>query len=193
MTLAVDAFPSEEMSAVALRARRGDDIATADLLKRVRSLAHRYCRTRLCSYPAGSQLADDVTQDVCIAVLSALPRYRDQGRPFEAFVHGIAARKVADAQRRQARSEQPTEEMPDDVDEAPTPEEVALQVADLGRALRLLGELPPRLRDVVVLRVAEGLSAEETAHALGMTAGAVRVAQHRALARLRDRAAAQPA
>jgi RNA polymerase sigma-70 factor (ECF subfamily) len=30
-----------------------------------------------------------------------------------------------------------------------------------------------------------GLSAEETANAVGSTAGAVRVAQHRALARLR--------
>ena len=31
-----------------------------------------------------------------------------------------------------------------------------------------------------------GLGAEETAEALGMTAGAVRVSQHRALAKLRD-------
>jgi RNA polymerase sigma-70 factor (ECF subfamily) len=36
-----------------------------------------------------------------------------------------------------------------------------------------------------VLRVLTGLSAQETGSALGMSAGAVRVAQHRALARLR--------
>jgi RNA polymerase sigma-70 factor (ECF subfamily) len=39
---------------------------------------------------------------------------------------------------------------------------------------------------VLVLRVAVGLTAEETGKSLGMTAGAVRVTQHRALARLRE-------
>ena len=37
-----------------------------------------------------------------------------------------------------------------------------------------------------MLRVASGLSAEETGAALGMTAGAVRVAQHRALVKMRE-------
>ncbi len=32
-------------------------------------------------------------------ILRALPRFRDQGRPFAAFAYGIAAHKVADAQR----------------------------------------------------------------------------------------------
>jgi RNA polymerase sigma-70 factor (ECF subfamily) len=35
------------------------------------------------------------------------------------------------------------------------------------------------------MRILSGLTAEETGHALGMSAGAVRVAQHRALSRLR--------
>ena len=34
-----------------------------------------------------------------MAVMTALPRYEDQGRPFMAFVYGIAAHKVADARR----------------------------------------------------------------------------------------------
>jgi RNA polymerase sigma-70 factor (ECF subfamily) len=45
--------------------------------------------------------------------------------------------------------------------------------------------LPGQQREILLLRVGVGLSAEETADALGMTAGAVRVAQHRALAKLR--------
>jgi RNA polymerase sigma-70 factor (ECF subfamily) len=49
----------------------------------------------------------------------------------------------------------------------------------------------PNLRELLVLRVAVGLSAEETGRAMGMSAGAVRVAQHRALARLRALAAAE--
>ena len=37
-----------------------------------------------------------------------------------------------------------------------------------------------------MLRVATGLTAEETGAALGMSAGAVRVAQHRALVKMRE-------
>lgn len=190
MTLrAVDSQSATDLSAVAVLARRGDPDATAALLERVRALAHRYCRARLASYPAGAQLADDVAQEVCIAVLSALPRYRNRGKPFEAFVHGIAARKVADAQRRVARADHPTDDVPDDIDDGPTPEEEALNAADLKQAMSMLEELPDRLREVVVLRVAAGMSAEETGRSLGMSPGAVRVAQHRALTRLRKMAA----
>ena len=46
-------------------------------------------------------------------------------------------------------------------------------------------------REIVVLRVVVGLSAEETAEAVGSTPGAVRVAQHRALARLRKALASE--
>jgi RNA polymerase sigma-70 factor, ECF subfamily len=190
MTLpAVDEKTASDLSAVALLARDGDREATAALLERVRALAHRYCRARLATYPAGQQLADDVAQDVCIAVLSALPRYKNRGKPFEAFVHGIAARKVADARRTAARADRPTDDVPDEIDGQPTPEEEALNAADLRQAMTLLEELPEKLREVVVLRVAAGMTAEETGRSLGMSAGAVRVAQHRALSRLRRMAA----
>ena len=49
----------------------------------------------------------------------------------------------------------------------------------------LLDNLPDAQQEILRLRVGVGLSADETAEALGMTAGAVRVAQHRALAKLR--------
>ena len=48
-----------------------------------------------------------------------------------------------------------------------------------------LAQLPHHLRELLILRVVTGLSAKETGNVLGMSAGAVRVAQHRALARLR--------
>lgn len=50
---------------------------------------------------------------------------------------------------------------------------------------KLLDVLNDKARDIIILRVFVGLSAEETAAAVGGTAGAVRVAQHRALATLR--------
>jgi RNA polymerase sigma-70 factor (ECF subfamily) len=51
---------------------------------------------------------------------------------------------------------------------------------------RLLATLPEKQREIIILRVVVGMSAEETAEAVGSTPGAVRVAQHRALAKLKS-------
>jgi RNA polymerase sigma-70 factor (ECF subfamily) len=56
---------------------------------------------------------------------------------------------------------------------------------------KLLAILTPTQREILVLRLMVGLSAEATAEATGSTAGAVRVAQHRALTRLRATLAAR--
>lgn len=91
--------------------------------------------------------------------------HRVGDRSFLALVYGIAQQMGADVHRgarlvveRQALDERMTD---------------------------LMRVLPDRQREIVVLRVIIGLSAEETAEALGLTAGAVRARQHRALTRLR--------
>ena len=175
-----------DLDRLAKDAQQGCGEAEEVLWESVRRLGHRYSRTRLSGYPGGAHLVDDVAQDICIAVLGALPRYRDIGRPFEAFIHGIASRKVADAQRELARHAVPTADLPEEVDDAPTPEDLAVHDSEVHTARELLALLPSNLRTIVMLRVASGLSAEETGAAMGMTPGAVRVAQHRALSRMRD-------
>jgi RNA polymerase sigma-70 factor (ECF subfamily) len=62
----------------------------------------------------------------------------------------------------------------------------------MSRMTTLLETLPEAQREVVVLRVAVGMSADEVANLLGMSPGAVRVSQHRALSRLRDLVARSP-
>jgi RNA polymerase sigma-70 factor (ECF subfamily) len=119
--------------------------------------------------------------------MSALPRYRDVGRPFSAFVFGIASHKVSDAHRGASRDlSQPVEVLPDVIDSANDPEQAALAADRAARVHALLNTLSDIQREVVLLRVAVGLSAEEAGAVLGMSPGAVRVAQHRALNRLRD-------
>src|SRR5690606_39978993 len=73
---------------------QGDRRAIELLLGRLRPMAVRYCRARLGRVSGQYHIADDVAQEVCIAVLSALPRYRDMGRPFTAFVFGSAPHTV---------------------------------------------------------------------------------------------------
>lgn len=170
----------------ALRALTGDPQAVDDLLRSVRSLVFRYCRARLGSLPGAAQAAEDAAQEVCLTVLGALPTYQETGRPFEAFVYTVASRRVADVMRAAYRGPVSVEEVPDHVDGAPTPEAAVLRMADADRARELLSRLPDQQRDLLTLRVAVGMSAEEVGLALGMSPGAVRVGQHRALKRLRE-------
>jgi RNA polymerase sigma-70 factor, ECF subfamily len=170
---------------LAHRAVRGYPGAIDALLERTRPMVVRYCRARLGRITGHYYVADDVAQEVCLAVLAALPRYRDMGRPFASFVFGIASHKVADAARNASRLAVPFEDLPDGPDERPGPEETVVAYIEAERTRALLAQLPHRLRELLILRVVTGLSAEETGNVLGMSAGAVRVAQHRALARLR--------
>ena len=189
----VDGSSQRNMGALTELAACGQPAAIDTLLRQIRPMVVRYCRARLRHISGHYQAADDVAQEVCIAVLAALPRYREMGRPFASFVFGIASHKVADAMRSAARLAIPTSDLPDGPDQRPGPEETAVAYLEAERARALLLRLPVNQRELLVLRLLSGLSAEETGRALGMSAGAVRVAQHRALARLRAIAIAESA
>lgn len=176
----------EELDQAVVAAASGDRSALADVLESIRPLVVRYCRARVGATERNLLSAEDVAQEVCIAVMSAIPRYRDEGRPFMAFVYGIAAHKVADAHRGAARVKaDPVEEIPEEVSVENGPEQLALDADAHRRMTELMSVLPEMQREVLTLRLIVGLSATETADALETTAGAVRVAQHRALARLK--------
>lgn len=177
---------STDLTPLVQAAIGGDQRAVDRVLATVRPLVLRYCRARVGRQERSYASADDVAQDVCLAVLTALPTYRDQGRPFLAFVYGIAAHKVADARRVAARNRiDPVAEVPDAPEAQAGPEQRAIHQEMAGELGELLGQLSDTQRDILILRVIVGLSAEETARIVGSTPGAVRVAQHRALSRLR--------
>jgi RNA polymerase sigma-70 factor (ECF subfamily) len=169
------------------RASRGDPAAIEEVLRIVRPFALRYCRARMGTVLPGLT-AEDLAQQVCIGVLGALPRYEERGRPFLALVHRIAVHEVGDAYRAAARSPELADLVPDRPDHAAGPEERALVHDDVARLRPALDRLSAAAREVLVLRVALGLSADETAAVVGSTAGAVRAMQHRALNALRRHA-----
>jgi RNA polymerase sigma-70 factor (sigma-E family) len=59
-------------------------------------------------------------------------------------------------------------------------------VDDRDHLIRLLRDLPPRQRTAIVLRYWEDLSEEDAARVMGCSAGTVKAAASRGLARLRD-------
>jgi RNA polymerase sigma-70 factor (ECF subfamily) len=180
-------FSGEGLDAVVAEAVAGNRDALRTVLETIRPIVFRYCRARVGTAERSGLSADDVAQEVCLAAITALPRYKDQGRPFLAFVYGIAAHKVADAHRAAGRNRaDATDMLPERASTAAGPEQMAIDAESAARMNRLLAVLPEKQREILILRVVVGMSAEETAEAVGSTAGAVRVAQHRALARLKS-------
>ncbi|GGP85730.1 RNA polymerase sigma factor ShbA [Saccharothrix coeruleofusca] len=178
--------PDAHLDVLARSAVEGDRKATDELLVRLKPLVVRYCRGRIGGGTFAS--ADDVAQDALIGVFKALPDYRDEGRGFLAFVFGIARRKIADYYRKAGRERAtPVAELPDRADDRGGPEQAALHNEGQRNVHELLGVLSDTQREVLMHRLVIGLSSDETAEALSMTPGAVRVAQHRALRKLRDR------
>jgi RNA polymerase sigma-70 factor (ECF subfamily) len=176
----------DNLDEVVAAAVSGDRVAAGDLLAFLRPIVVRYCRTKLGRVQRTFVAADDVAQEVCLAVFRALPTYRQLGRPFLSFVYGIAAHKIADVHRAAARDRsQPTSETPDIVLTEEDPEQITLRRELVERTGGLLRTLTPRQRDILIMRIVLGLSAQETATMVGTTPDAVRVAQHRALNRLR--------
>ncbi len=159
-------------------------------MARIRQLTLRYARARLGRF-GDEDVAQDVAQEVCMAVHTALPDYDERGLPFEAFLYAIAARKVADSQRSLMRGPVAVAEVPDVCDPGAGPERTAVVRDEAQRVMALVRTLPLQQQEIITLRVAVGMSTEETRAALGMSAGAIRVAQHRALNRLRELVAAQ--
>jgi RNA polymerase sigma-70 factor (ECF subfamily) len=164
------------------RAQRGEVNAIGRLYDRHRESIFRYLWIRLDDRP----LAEDLTGDVFMRMLDALPRYRMQGQPFRAWLYRIAHNLLVDYFRKMNRQatvpldaveEQHTEDDPDRTIEQILLSE-RLQVALL--------RLEPTQCEVVVLRFLAGLSLQETALTLGKTEAAVKALQHRGLSGLRQ-------
>ncbi|OLL19450.1 MULTISPECIES: sigma-70 family RNA polymerase sigma factor [unclassified Rhodococcus (in: high G+C Gram-positive bacteria)] len=162
------------------RAVAGEPHAVGVVVSSVRPHVLSFCAARMDEGTRAHTPAEDVTQEVCLALTRALPRYQDRGASLLRFAFGIATHKVADARRKAARTVTPLHDVA-----GPGPEEGVLDEELRSAVRRQLALLPEQQRRVVQLRILQGYSAERTAAMLGTSVGAVRIAQHRALQRIR--------
>jgi RNA polymerase sigma-70 factor (ECF subfamily) len=128
-------------------------------------------------------LGQDVAADTFADAFGAIHRFRWKGVPFEAWLYTIARRRIADHLRVRARSTI-VGDMPERAGEDETG-----SILDGVHVRALLASLSEADRELLELRFMEDLDVEQTALRLGKSEGAVRVAQHRALGKLRAAAA----
>ena len=127
--------------------------------------------------------ARDAVSETFARMVQSLERLDATDVSPEAWCFGILHHVVVDQQRRAYRRRRPLPVEPSA--SAPEPLEGVVLAIDHQGIRAAFARLAPHDRDVLELRVVAGLSAEEVAEVLSMRPGAVRMAQSRALERLR--------
>ncbi|HUG29549.1 MAG TPA: sigma-70 family RNA polymerase sigma factor [Candidatus Limnocylindria bacterium] len=171
----------ESIEALVEAARAGDVHAQGEIFDRYHRAVHRYAWSRLRSV----QDAEDVAAETFVAAFGAIPRFRWQGVPFEAWLFRIASSKIVDLARRRRVGDVPLDATDGDSFDASghgLAMDHVLQRLELAEAL---GQLPRPQHDVIVLRFVLGRSIREVARMMGRSEGAVKQLQARALLRLR--------
>lgn len=131
------------------------------------------------------RVGEDLLQETFVRLYRSRRGYQATGR-FRAFLFTIARRLVIDWRRRQQVTGIEDSEALETL-HAPDRAEHHAEARDLAARLEAaLRRLPASQREIVLLSRYAELSADEIAEVTGSTPGAVRVALHRALRRLRE-------
>lgn len=171
--------PGDEAATADLveRAKRGDGGAWERLYQRIHPRLLAYASRRL-----DREAARDAVGETMSRAVASIDRFRWRGMTFDAWLFGILRHVVIDAQRAAGR---PPRGWPEAT--APVEPLDSVLAGEEAAAVRAAFErLSANDRELLELRVVAGLPAEEVAAVLGKRPGAVRMAQSRALARLRD-------
>lgn len=171
------------------RVQSGDRSAYDELYLRYFSAVYRYVRVIV----RDDHEAEDVTQDVFISTLDALPRYTIRtDLPFRVFLLRCARNRAVDYRRKLTPIGVESPEQVTRLREALQPEDPLgdLEWISDSDLATIVERLPLPQRQALVLRFALGFNHEEVARILDLTPQASRNLQHRALAFVRARLAA---
>ena len=161
------------------RAKSGQAAAWEALFRRSYPRLFAYATRRL-----GPEDAKDAVSETFARAVRRIDGFRWSGGGFDAWLYGIIRHVVTDAQR-VAYRRPPGGELDDRACDSPGPLDHVLGEEEAAAVRRAFVRLSPSDQELLELRVVGGLSADETARVLGKRPGAVRMAQSRALERLR--------
>jgi RNA polymerase sigma factor (sigma-70 family) len=162
-------------------ARRGSEEAWIALYRDLAPRVIGYLRGQ------GAPDPEDLAGEVFVDVVRALHRFEGDEHHFRSWVLSITHNRLVDARRRWMR--RPFDPLPPEVialhGAAGDTEDDALGALGYEEVLRMLGDLSPDRRDVILLRTVGDLSIEQVATILNKRPGTIRVLHHRAIAQLR--------
>jgi RNA polymerase sigma-70 factor, ECF subfamily len=182
-----DALVAFDPDRPAVEAARRDPTRFETLYRRYVAQIYSFAVYQLADHHA----AEDLTEQVFLQAMAALPRFRELpretgGSSFRSWLFQIA-RHLASNERRFARRH-PVANL-DTALAVHGPDDPAAAVAErdeAARAWRAVDRLPADRRTAVILRFVDELPIPEIAAILGRSEGAVRVLLHRALRSVAD-------
>jgi RNA polymerase sigma-70 factor, ECF subfamily len=155
------AIPSDEFLMASFT--KGNRSSFDRLVSRYSSILDAYFRRRL---PDDGRV-EELRQETLLAIYSLGTSYREKGR-FRSLLFSIAYRKLVSARR----AEKPMEPVTDELAAPVAPDSLPIR--------RALAELPEPLRETLMLKFFEGLTAAEAGEVLECSAEAVRARVFRA-------------
>lgn len=185
MTLSTGPRAQDTDQALVDRAREGDRKAFRELVEKYQ---HQVART-VVSMLGPSSDVDDVVQDVFLRCYETIGRFRGEAS-FSTYLKKIAMNKSLDVLRRRKRflgrfisKDDDQAGLPERSSDARVDREKLERAASVHAAI---AKLPDKQRAVVVLRLIEGYSTEETASILDIAYGTVLSRLSRAQQRLKE-------
>ena len=164
-----------ELRALMAASLDGDGAAYHTLLKQLTGHLRAYYRHRFARIGHGPTEAEDLLQEVLIAVHTHRHTY-DRMQPFTPWIHAIARYKFLDYLRRTKSS---FKDIPiANADDLTARNDVAAVESGLDLQ-RLMSKISAKAREVIRYVKLEGLSVSEAAQRCGMSESAVKVAVHR--------------
>jgi RNA polymerase sigma-70 factor (ECF subfamily) len=159
------------------RANRGDGAAFGRFLTAVTPSLRAVIRARGAALPPDQH--EDILQEVLLAIHLKRQTWRE-GSPVRPWLYAVARYKVVDAFRRRGSAVHlPIADFEDVLPDEPPPAPLASRDTE-----RMLCQIDARSAALVRAVAIEGQSAEAAGEGLGLSAGAARVALHRAMKRL---------
>ena len=166
------------------RSRRGDRAAFDAIVAAHRLTVYRVARRILGSHEA----ADEAAQETFVRAWRSLGQFRGDARLATWLVR--IALNVSRTLVAAKRPEGPLEAAGELADPSVSPE-AAAETAEAGlRVRRAVAALPPRQREVVLLKVFSGMTYDEVAASMDLSVGAVKAHFHQAVHNLRRRMSA---
>jgi RNA polymerase sigma-70 factor (ECF subfamily) len=173
-----EAIENLDLSALVALAKQADHDAWGLLYQRSYPGLMAFASRRL-----DRDRASDAVSETMARAVANIDKFNWEGARFDSWLFGILRHVIADVHRTQAREQRRDERTAASAQSSPL--EHVLHGEEAASMRDAFARLHPSDRELLELRVVAGLSYEEVAAALGKRPGGVRMAQSRALGRLR--------
>jgi RNA polymerase sigma-70 factor (ECF subfamily) len=165
---------------LARQAQAGDKDAFFALYNRYLSKVFNRVKSKVPAHEA-----DDVTQDVFIAVSRSLKSYKQEAR-FNTWLYTIVNRQIADFYRRRSRVSSGTDAEVDLEFGETVPTVLDSQEIDLKMVIqRAMTDLPEHYQEIILMRFADGLTFNEIADEREQSLEAIKSLYRRAIQAVR--------